>query len=444
VVVLGGGLSGIAAAYTLARAGWKDVSVVERSPELGGLAGTFHQDDRFYPLAYHHILHRDRALLYFLDAVGVLPRVRWRKIRMLFHVGGRLLDLARPDDFLRFPMAFPDKLRFVRLMTRCFRKSDWSDWLGRPASELVDAWGGAGVREAIFEPLCRLKFDLPCDEVSAAWLGARLHFREGSAPLGFVPGCNWTKELCDGLERLLERHGVRVLRETAVRGLHADGDRIAEVELDGGERVGAEVVVSTLPTVGYLALAGKDDTPHLARIRYTAVVSAICATRQRVEPDFYWMNLPSLDFNASGVFRLESLNPTIGGADEACLNFVTHVAGREREFFSRSDDSLFAGYADDFRRIFGFDLDPAWSRIHRLPLYSPVLDRGYRNPACRSSTWRNVYFAGNYRTFPSIASTGTALGSGVEAGQAVLEDHGGGSDLPGALRGFRLGSMPRG
>ena len=46
--------------------------MVERGPELGGLAGTFEQDGHFYPLAYHHILHLDRPLLYFLDQVGAL------------------------------------------------------------------------------------------------------------------------------------------------------------------------------------------------------------------------------------------------------------------------------------------------------------------------------------------------------------------------------------
>ena len=38
----------------------------------------------------------------------------------------------------------------------------------------------------------------PASEVSGAWLGARLHYREGSAPLGYIPGANWTKVLCDG------------------------------------------------------------------------------------------------------------------------------------------------------------------------------------------------------------------------------------------------------
>jgi hypothetical protein len=77
-------------------------------------------------------------------------------------------------------------------------------------------------------------------------------------------------------------------------------------------------------------------------------------------------------------------------------------------------------------------------------MYSPVFRRSFRNPPIRSASWSNVYFAGNYRTFPSIVSTGTALGSGVETGEVVAKELGGRSDLALALKRFRLGRMPRG
>ena len=57
------------------------------------------------------------------------------------------------------------------------------------------------------------------------------------------------------------------------------------------------------------------------------------------------------------------------------------------------------------------------------------------------ATWRNVYFAGNYRTSPSIVSTGTAIRSGLEAAQAILEDHGLSTDLIYAARAFELGAV---
>ncbi len=428
-VVLGGGLSGVSVAFALARTQAFDVTVIERGATLGGLASSFERDGRFYPLGYHHILHRDRTLLFFLDLIGALPRVEWRRIRMLFRVKERLFDLANPFDFLAFPMSFADKARFALMMARAFAKSDWSDWEDKSAVDLLDSWSGPGVREALFEPLTRLKFELPCEAVSGAWLGARLHHREGSAPLGYIPGANWTKVLCEGVTKLVADKGVHIRTETTVVRLMRSEDRVHSVALSDGGTIDADLVISTMPAETYMGLAPEETTPHLAQIRYTALVSVICASKKKVSPDFYWMNLASLDRAACGIFLLNSLNPSIGAPGDSCVNFVTHLNSRSRPFFKQSDDELLSGYLEDFRAIFGFALDPYWTNIARVPMYSPVFTRGFRNPPPRSTRFGNVYFAGNYRTFPSVVSTGTALLSGLETADVILADRGLQGDL---------------
>ena len=443
VVVLGGGLSGVAAAYTLARSGVTHITVVERGQTLGGLAGSFEREGHFYPLGYHHILHRDRSLLYFLDLIGALPSVRWRRIRMLFHLGDRAYDLGTPGGFLSYPMSLADKAGFVRLMLKAFAKRDWSDWQDRSAADLVDTYAGPGTREALFERLTRLKFELPCEEVSGAWLGARLHFREGSAPLGYIPGANWTKVLCDGVTRLLAEQGVQVRLNTTAQRLVTGDRRVEAVELGTGERISADLFVSTIPTEVYLRLLPADCTPELERIRYSALISVVCATRQAVDSRAYWINLASLDRTACAIFLLSSLNPSIGRPGDTCVNFVTHLRGRGRSLFTLPDDELLARYHEDFRRVFGFELEPFWTNIARVPMYSPVFGRSFRNPPMQSTSWENVYFAGNYRTFPSIVSTGTALGSGVATGSMLLQSIGRSTPLPDAIANFRLRAMPR-
>ncbi|MGH7517636.1 MAG: FAD-dependent oxidoreductase [Gemmatimonadales bacterium] len=442
-VVLGGGLSGVATAYTVARAGYEAVTVLESGNSLGGLAGSFERAGHFYPLGYHHILHRDRTLLFFLDLIGALRDVRWRRIKLLFHLNGRFFDLGDPVQFMRFPMRLSDKARFVRLMARAFRTRDWSPWLDRSAAELIDTWAGPGVRHALFERLCELKFELPCDQISGAWLGARLHFREGSAPFGYIPESNWTKVLCDGVTRLLTDTGVRIRLRAPVAKLHTHDGRISGAELTTGERINGDLYVSTVPTEVYRSMVPHDETSQLDTIRYTGLLSVVCATRQSVRPGAYWVNLASRGHTACAIFLLNALNPAIGGPGETCVNFVTHLESHDRPLFREPDEQLLGRYRADFRQVFGFDLEPFWTHVARVPMYSPIFYRSYRNPPVRSQSWRNLYFAGNYRTFPSIVSTGTALRSGLEAGAAILEDQGQHTDLPAAAAAFRLRSMPR-
>jgi protoporphyrinogen oxidase len=435
----GGGLSGAAAAWSLASAGWPDVAVVERGPAIGGLAGSFEVDGRFYPLGYHHILRRDATLLFFLHRIGALPSVRWRKIHMLFEANGRLYDLARPFEMARFPMGMADKARLARLMARAWRQRDWRSWQGRDAASLLDAWGGPGVREALFEPLTRLKFDLPCREVSAAWIGERLRYREGSLPLGYLPETNWTTVLCQGVGRLLHEAGVRVFVDTPVERVETRDGRVVAVEAARGRRFEADLFVSTVPTPVYARLLPDDRTADVSRIRYTALLSLVCATAQRLPRDFYWLNLSSLSHTAGGLFALSSLNPTIGAPGETTLNFVTHLPGHDSPLFRLPEADLMERYRADFRSLFGLDLETSWARLSRIPLYSPVFDRDYRNPPPCSSTYENVRFAGTYRTYPSVASTGTALQSGLDCAESLLAERGEGRGLAGRARAFDLG-----
>jgi protoporphyrinogen oxidase len=422
-VIVGGGLAGLAAAHALAEHGWSDVVVLESSSELGGLAGSFEQDGRFYPLGYHHILGRDRTLQQFLERIGARPAVRWRRIRMLFEASSGLYDLANPLDFARFPLPVVSKLRFVRLMARSSIKREWADWQGRSGADLVDRWADPTVRRVLFDPLVHLKFELDSANVSAAWLGARLHFREGSEKLGYIPNANWTKVLCAGMEHLVRSSGVEARVDAPVKRVVVRDGRAVAVELAGGETVEGDVFVSTVPAAVYQKLCPADRSPGLDSIRYTALLSCICASRSVPQRDFYWLNLATGRHLAGGLFNLSSLNPTIGHDGEVCYNFVTHLPGLTDPRFRLSDAELLEGYLSDYRRVFGSDLQPSWMRVSRVPYYSPVFVRDFSPPAMRSTSITNVYFAGNHTASPSIASTGTALASGLATAAQVLSDH---------------------
>ena len=430
VLVLGGGMAGMAAADALAEAGGSEVTLIEAAPELGGLAGSFVREGRSFPLGYHHILHRDRTLLFYFHLLGLSNQIRWRRIRMFFRVGGRNYNLASPGDFSRFPMATADKFRFARMMLRAFARREWSSWVDRSAAQLIDRWAGPGVRTTLFEPLTEIKFGLPCEEVSGAWLGARLYHREGSAALGYIPNGNWTDVLCRALGDRLAGAGVRIRIGTPVERIETRDGRLSGVELKGGERLEADLVVSTLPTGLLSRLLPEDDTPALREIEYTALDSVICATRQPLGPEFYWMNLHPREHGNSGIFVLDALNPTLGQSGEHYVNFVTHYHDRTvPRFADASEEQLVERCREDFRRVFGMELEARWIVANRLARYSPILHRGYRNPPVRSTRYENLFFAGNFRTFPSVVTTGTALGSGLEAAAAVLAAESRSSDL---------------
>ena len=77
--IVGGGILGTSLALRLAQAGAK-VTVIERGPELGGLAGTIdfggHTVDRFY----HVITPADSRMIAMAEELGLGGEVRFRPV----------------------------------------------------------------------------------------------------------------------------------------------------------------------------------------------------------------------------------------------------------------------------------------------------------------------------------------------------------------------------
>lgn len=426
VVIIGGGMSGLAAAWRLSELGLP-VVVLEQEQRLGGLARTFEQDGRIYPLGYHHILAGDRALIHCLRLTGLLPRVRWSFQRMGFAMGGGLYNLSNPLDLLRLPLPLSAKWGMARVAAAALLARDAAEHDRQDAASWITARGGQRLLREFYEPLAQLKFGARCSELSAAWLRARVCAWEGVGRLGHIPGVTWTHQLVSALSTRIEQRGGQLRAGQRCVSLGTDrAGRLDHVELASGERVRAARFICTLAPPALTAMLPQGpDRSALGQIRYTRAVSCIVGTPTPPATPFYWTNFLQPRYAFGGLFRLDLLNPDLGPPGLHLVNFVTHLGARQPdELYEQPDESIIGRYLDHYRRCFGHVLTPRWIQVSRISHYSPVFTRGYRNPPLRSQTHRNLYFAGNYRTFPRVTSTGPALDSGWEAARVVAGDVG--------------------
>ncbi|MFH1464019.1 MAG: FAD-dependent oxidoreductase, partial [Pseudomonadota bacterium] len=186
VVVVGGGLAGLAAAWRLARAGLA-VTLLEAEPVLGGQARSFEQGGRRLPIAYHHVNPRDATLARFLGALGLLPRVVWRHVEVACLVDGRAHVLASPRGFWGYPAGIGEKARMAAVTLRAWWGHDDLALHDVDAATWLRGAVGDGALLALFDRLARLRLGVGADEVSAAWIRARLASREGATRMGCVP-----------------------------------------------------------------------------------------------------------------------------------------------------------------------------------------------------------------------------------------------------------------
>src|SRR6202171_686957 len=74
--VLGGGALGLGAALRLAQAG-RRVTLIEREPQLGGLAAGFSVGPSHLEKFYHHIFRTDTTIIAFIRELGLGDRLLW-------------------------------------------------------------------------------------------------------------------------------------------------------------------------------------------------------------------------------------------------------------------------------------------------------------------------------------------------------------------------------
>jgi len=425
VVVLGGGLSGMAAALKLSELG-HSVVVVEREATLGGLARSFARNGQHYPLGYHHILENDGPLLACMARLGLAEHVRWGNQQMAFHLDGRAHDLSSVGGFLRYPISLRSKLEIVRVAAEAMFKASGQDLSQVDARSWLLARVGIEAADEFFERLTSIRFGHSSELLSAAYFKRRLAKREAVARLGHMPGLDWTHELVSTLEQRLLAQGVEVVKGAAANELLSSGNRVTGINLADGQRSSGDAFINTMPPEQFLQLLSQGDCDSVAGIEYSALYSLVMTTATPTSHRHYWTNVlrPACSFGA--VFRLDLLNPTLAPPGMTLLNFATHLVGTKRdEWWGLSDDEVLGRYLDDHTLAFGIRPEVDWFHLERIRYYTPIYRTGYRNPPVRSAKLENLYFAGNYMTFPDVATTGSALMSGERAAMALHASMGG-------------------
>jgi protoporphyrinogen oxidase len=267
------------------------------------------------------------------------------------------------------------------------------------------------------------KFGLEAKEVSAAWLGGRLHGKEASGNFGYIPEADWTQLLAEGLTRQCEASGVKLALGQAIASLEFSNGRVTSAQTEAGERVEADCFVSSLPLPVLTKLLPSGVGDDLRQITYTGVISCVAELEGDVPVDCYWLNMVNPKVSFGGLFTLSALNPTLGYPGKHIVNFVTHCGQADQHpLFQQEPDAIYATYAADYEKVFGQPLKTTWNHVSRLRYYSPRFVTGYRNPDIAVAGAANLYLCGHYRTYPELTSTGTAMSSAHELVEYLAKD----------------------
>jgi len=112
IVIVGGGITGLSAAYMAAMDG-KRVIVIEATDTFGGLLNTFKIGNSRLEHFYHHFFTHDVELNWLIRELNIDHKLTYSKTSMGVLKNGRIYNFNTISDLIRFkPISFTDKIRF--------------------------------------------------------------------------------------------------------------------------------------------------------------------------------------------------------------------------------------------------------------------------------------------------------------------------------------------
>lgn len=409
-IVVGGGLSGLFAAYRLLKHGFS-VKLIEKKQACGGLMGTFPVGETDLEFFYHHLFMDDVFLLDACRTLGV--DIEWASTRTGFIAPGspEIHELSAPHHLATFGLLpIPQRLSLLPLLARVRWEllrhgGDVSQFDHVP----VEAWfGGRGNRRLFrrfFHPMIMKKWGCRSPEISAAWMMGRLGMRSGRTRKGELLGYpkGGFRQLTVRLEEEIRRLGGDVQTGSFVDRLLTDGGKIRGAWVSGREVHAQSAILTLAPTAAAALLSQSglnEDAAGMERITYQGALTVVLGLTRPLT-DFYWVNV--LDPEAPFGAVIEHTNFRPAADYHGPLIYVAAYPDPDSELWTAKDEDVVLQFRRHLERLFPQirDNPVRWSRVAISHEASPVYACGYYEliPPIRGEV-QGLYSTGMFRCYP--------------------------------------------
>jgi protoporphyrinogen oxidase len=399
------------------------VVVIEREPQLGGLAAGFSVGPSNLEKFYHHIFRTDTTIIAFIRELGLGDRLIWGRPNTSTLANGRIVSLGGIIDLLRLPMLGPvDRFRFLAGMAILKAIPDERIFQGWTAARWMPRLMGRQVYNVMWEPILRGKFGARAEDIAMSWLWSRIH--ERSLALGYLRG--GFQQLYDAFGERIRALGGSVLTGTAAAAIRTR-DGSVEVETDTGDLHRFDQLLATVPTRLFARLAV--DLPREFVDRYPGPEHygahvLILGLDRTLLPGVYWLNINDRDLPFLALVEHTNFMPPADYGGQH-LVYLGNYLPMDHPLFGQSDDAVVTSYVASLRRIRP-DLDETWIKEHwvfRAPYAQPIVTTDYLDslPPHRSPL-SGVYLANMAHVYPQDRGQNYSLRLGERIAWMMLSD----------------------
>ena len=421
LVVVGGGITGLCAAYLAARQG-KTVTLVEAGESFGGLLNTFDIGGTRLEFFYHHFFTHDAEINWLIRDLEIHQSLVYHKTTMGVFRDGEIFDFNTPGDLFRFqPIRFADKFRFAATSYLMGKILDWKTNEDISCAQWLRKWSGHSTTQSLWLPLLRIKFGPFAENIPLSWMIGRMRQRmnsrkSGDELLGYLDGS--LQVLLDAIIHKLDELGVVMINNSPISEIRHSGNHVESVQTGSGPIEGENFLL-TIPGP-YISPLLRECLPDLAaRIDNVVYFGAVCVVLEMNKPlsNIYWLNIADEGFPFGGVIeqtnfigpenyngkhiaylsRYFARDEDIASMDEEQIK--NHMLCRLPEIFPDFDDSQLEGV-----------------RVFKSNTAATVCDTNFSQKVFECKTGMdNLYIANMTHVYPDERSTNNSIRVAAEA-----------------------------
>lgn len=346
VGVIGGGIMGIDIARRLCREGY-DVSLIEGSSEIGGLASPSRFGDYTWDKFYHVILPDDEFTLNMIKEIGLEDEVRWNETKTGFFINDRYHSMSDVIEFLRFPaLNIIDKFRLGLTILAGSYIKNYDRLETIPVTVWLKRWSGKNTFNKIWLPLLKAKLGDDYKLTSAAFICATIKRLYGARKkgakkevFGFVKG-GYARILA-AMKEKIRLENIDTITNFKVASVSRTSENNLMVTSTDGKEMVFNYVITSLPSFVTASVChdlSDIERERLKNIKYLGVVCISLLLNKKLSP-YYITNITDERIPLTGVIEMTALVGTsfFGGNS---LVYLPKYVNSEDQMFNLSDQVL--------------------------------------------------------------------------------------------------------
>jgi len=435
ILVLGGGVAGIAASVKLASAGYR-VTLLEKGPRLGGRAYSFYDaaTGEWVDNCQHILMGCCEALKELYRLSGSEDKITWQDTYYFYYPNKGFQTLKSsclPAPFQLLPsflkldaLSFRDRINITQLMSRILSQDPevHPEWATLSIKEWFESQGVS--RESIglfWEPVLVSALNDSIDQLPVSYVFKTIRWgflgREGAWKMG-IPSVSFHHLYHEQTLNYLTKRNSLVRLKEGVKKLVIQNNRITGVLLSEGSYLEADTVISALPQDKLVPLLDADSgiKKNMSHYQFSPIMGIHIWLDRRI------MELPNLCL--PGNFIQWIFDKTPGDAvSKASSQYLSIVISASQESLHLPQKEIIDRTLQELKKVFPAAQDAC--RVHSLIIREPratfklmELQDSYRlGPVSDIS---GLYLAGDWTDTGWPATMESAALSGFAAARQVI------------------------